>query len=68
MKWFVLIAALGSDFILLAALVILFRVFPVSALFLLVLTYPAWKSTGGLSNWKLSSMKKFLRNWDLITK
>lgn len=66
LKWLILIVALGSDFILLLALIVAFWFLPILTTVLCIPTYYAWKRTGGLSNWKLSTMKVFLKNWEAI--
>lgn len=67
LKWLVLIVALGSDFLILLAIVVAFRPFPILTLILCIPTYYAWKKTGGLSNWKPSTIKSFLKNWNEVT-
>lgn len=65
MKWIILILVLGSDFILLAALCCIWWFFtPILAIFLTFPTYFAWRKTGGISNWKISTIKNFLKNWE----
>lgn len=66
MKWIVMITALGGDFVLLAALVIGFIYVPKITFVLSIPTYFTWKSLGGFSSWKISTMKTFLKNWEKI--
>jgi len=64
LKWFVLLSTLLSDIWLLAANIICCYYFPILGVILVLLTYKTWRNLGGFSNWKLSTMRCFLRNWE----
>jgi len=66
MKWFILMCGLGGDLLLLAALLYGFLVVPSLTFILSIPVYFAWKSVGGLSNWRLSTIRSFLRNWEIV--
>jgi hypothetical protein len=60
--------ALVNDFVLLAALTIVYFNIKSKILFILIsiIAYFIWKNLGGINNWKLSTIKRFLINWDKI--
>jgi len=68
MKWFILMFTLGSDFMILAALMCVFWWSPIIGFLVVYPTYSAWKSTGGLSNWRMKTIRKYLHNWDTVVK
>lgn len=69
LKWFILIVALLSDFLLLLALGIVFYYCGlVVGIVMTLLTYITWKDVGGISSWRILTIKSFLRNWDELSK
>lgn len=69
MKWMILMVALLGDLMIVAAFAYLFYAIPESThtlIFLSIIAYILWRKMGGFSNWKLSTVKSFLRNWDRI--
>lgn len=61
--------ALLGDLMIVSAFAYLFYGMPDETNMLIVfsiITFILWKDTGGFSNWKISTVKKFLKNWDLI--
>lgn len=58
LRWFILIVVLIGDLLLLTASIVVLKYFPI---FLVFMTYKTWQLIGGLSNWKFSTMKSFLK-------
>lgn len=64
MKWIILTCTLGSDLLILTAWVVVCIAHPCLGILLGIPTLYAWKSTGGFSNWRISYIKSFLKNWN----
>ena len=62
LRWSILIGVLIGDAFLFLASLFVIKSLGVLGIVAVLFVYQTWKEQGGLSNWKPSMMKSFLRN------